>query len=116
MGAGREQPPPSTLSALHNGAKPFEASFSNFFKTFLIAPKTNLFATKKSLGKFPQKHRNSQGSFFHHFGGVARSRRVQRTYCKTLAGTLMLNCNVKERHRGNLGKPCAHVPYVLHCQ
>ena len=31
MGAGREQPPPSSLSVLHNEAKPFEVSFSNFF-------------------------------------------------------------------------------------
>ena len=34
LGTGRrEQPPPSSLSALHNRAKPFEVSFSNFFKT-----------------------------------------------------------------------------------
>ena len=31
MGTGREQPPPSFPLALHNGAKPFEVSFSNLF-------------------------------------------------------------------------------------
>ena len=36
MGAGREQPPPSCLSALHSRAKSFEVSFFEFLLKPLI--------------------------------------------------------------------------------